>query len=141
MTVTSISGPARAATRRQARFCATKVIIPDGLQAGVWYELCQGRRRDDNRPGMVLLDLGDRRHLVAEALLEIREVPADAPRARLPRPRRIRRRSPWSLAALRQRLPRIEEPRALVAMAAGVLVPLGMAAGFALSRVVGEARG
>ncbi|HEU4698962.1 MAG TPA: hypothetical protein VFS40_07275 [Gemmatimonadales bacterium] len=141
MTITAAAAPAAvaapAATRRQARFCAAKVIICDGLQPEVWYEICQGRRRDDNRPGMVLLDLGDRRLLVAEALLEIREVPADAPRARLPRPRRVPgiRGARWGLATLRRRLPRTPESRALVALTASVLVPLGMAAGFALGRV------
>jgi hypothetical protein len=130
--------------RRQARFCATKVIPPEGFHTDVWYEVCQGRRREDNRPGIVLLDVGDRRIAVAEMLLEVREVPAEAPRAALPSPQRRegdrapRRRTrvvPARPTSIGVRL--AARPGMLVAMAAGALVPLGMAAGFALSRFLG----
>lgn len=58
--------------RRQARFSAEKVIVPADLDAGRWYDVCHGRRTTDQRPGMVLLDLGDRRVLMPEACLEFR---------------------------------------------------------------------
>jgi hypothetical protein len=131
--------------RRQARFCATKVIPPVGLHTDVWYEVCRGRRREDNRAGIILLDLGERRVAVAETLLEIREVPAEAPRAPLPSPRRQegKSRAPRRRTRVVQPQPTsialrlATRPGMLIAMAAGTLVPLGMAAGFALGRFLG----
>jgi hypothetical protein len=70
----SVSTPAR----RQARMLTHKVIAPDGIDADRWYPICYGRRRDDQRPGMVLLDLGTQRMLLPESCLEFRD--PDAPR-------------------------------------------------------------
>ncbi len=58
--------------KRQARFVPGRVIVPEDLEPGRWYDVCQGRRRDDNRPGVVVLDLGTRRVAVPEACLEFR---------------------------------------------------------------------
>lgn len=118
--------------RRQARFCPEKSIPPDGIQPEIWYEVCQGRRRDDHRPGMVLLDLGDRRMLVPEACIELREAPAEAARHPLPLPRR----RPEISAAMRVAAA-LPERRRLVAVAASLL-PLGLAAAYATSRIGGR---
>ncbi len=58
--------------RRQARFLSDRVILPEGMEHGRWYDVRAGRRRDDNRPGMVLLDLGVRRLHVPAPCLEFR---------------------------------------------------------------------
>jgi hypothetical protein len=89
--------------RRQARFLAEVVILPKGVEPGRWYDVSQGRRHDDNRPGTVQLELGGRRINVLESCVEFRD-----------RPARVLRRL-----------------RAPVAIAAS-LVPLGLAA-FVLS--------
>jgi hypothetical protein len=64
--------------RRQARFLSDQVILPEGLEPGRWYDVLRGRRHDDERPGMVLLDLGTRRVHVPVSCLEFR-VPQPAP--------------------------------------------------------------
>src|SRR4051794_18299688 len=58
--------------RRQARFLSDQVILPGALEPGRWYDVQHGRRHDDNRPGMVLLDLGTRRLHVPVSCLEFR---------------------------------------------------------------------
>lgn len=58
--------------RRQARFVAHRVIPPDGCEPNRWYHVCSGRRREDNRPGMVVLDLGTERVTVPQICVEIR---------------------------------------------------------------------
>ena len=58
--------------RRQARFLSDQVILPEGLEPGRWYDVQRGRRHDDDRPGMVLLDLGARRLHVPVSCLEFR---------------------------------------------------------------------
>jgi hypothetical protein len=90
-------------SRRQARFVAHRVIPPDGCEANRWYSVCQGRRREDNLPGMVVLDLGTHRVTVPEICVEVRE---DAPAPALPPPapdRPARRR--WPRVALAVGLP------------------------------------
>jgi hypothetical protein len=62
--------------RRQARFVAHRVIPPDGCELNRWYDICEGRRREDNRPGTVVLDLRTHRVPVPETCVEIR---AEAP--------------------------------------------------------------
>lgn len=116
---------AAAPTRRQARFCAERAIPPSGIRTDHWYEVCRGRRRDDNREGMVLLDLGDSRMLVPVDCLVFREVPLDAPVGPLPPPRRRAE----DRAEVERRL-----RRALVAVAASV-VPAALVAGWALNRI------
>jgi hypothetical protein len=64
---------AQTPARRQARMLTHKVIAPDGIDADRWYPICYGRRRDDQRPGMVLLDLGSQRMLLPENCLEFRD--------------------------------------------------------------------
>jgi hypothetical protein len=59
--------------RRQARFVAHRVIPPEGCEANRWYNVCSGRRREDNRPGVVVLDLGTHRVTVPEIYVELRE--------------------------------------------------------------------
>lgn len=58
--------------RRQAKFLSGQVILPEGLEPGRWYDVLRGRRHDDERPGMVLLDLGTRRVHVPVSCLEFR---------------------------------------------------------------------
>ena len=91
-------------SRRQARFVAHRVIPPDGCEANRWYAVCQGRRREDNLPGMVVLDLGTHRVTVPEICVEVRE---DAPAPVAPPPvtpdRPPRRR--WPRVALALSLP------------------------------------
>jgi hypothetical protein len=82
--------------RRQARFVAHRVIPPDGCEPNRWYDVCEGRRREDNRPGTVVLDLRTRRVPVPETCVEIR---ADAP-VEAPAPRRR-----WARIALAVSLP------------------------------------
>lgn len=66
--------------RRQARILSDQVILPEGLEPGRWYDVQRGRRHDDDRPGMVLLDLGTRRLHVPVACLEFRvQRPASVP--------------------------------------------------------------
>lgn len=90
-------------SRRQARFVAHRVIPPDGCEANHWYSVCQGRRREDNLPGMVVLDLGTHRVTVPEICVEVREdAPAPvAPPATPDRPQRRR----WPRVALALSLP------------------------------------
>ena len=73
-----------ASPRRQARFVAHRVIPPDGCEPNRWYHVCSGRRREDNRPGMVVLDLGTHRVPVPEICVELRDEAA----AESPAPRR-----------------------------------------------------
>jgi len=76
--------------RRQARFVAHRVIPPDGCEPNRWYDVCEGRRREDNRPGTVVLDLRTHRVPVPETCVEIRAgAPVEAPAARRRWPRRI----------------------------------------------------
>lgn len=78
------------ALRRQARFVAHRVIPPDGCEPNRWYNVCEGRRREDNRPGTVVLDLGTRRVPVPETCVEIRAgEPVEAPAGRSRRARRL----------------------------------------------------
>jgi len=74
------------APRRQARFVAHRVIPPDGCEPNRWYDVCEGRRREDNRPGTLVLDVGTHRVPVPETCVELR---AGAPAARRRWPRRI----------------------------------------------------
>ena len=71
----------RAPSRRQARFLRDQVIVPTGVSTSAWYDICSGRRRDDRRAGMVLLNLGTQRMLVPDSCLEFRDAPAHAARA------------------------------------------------------------
>jgi hypothetical protein len=73
--VPSTSSIAPAGSRRQARFAAGRTILPQDVAEGRWYDVCAGRRRGDDRPGMVMLDLGTRREHVPVACLEFRTVP------------------------------------------------------------------
>ena len=93
-------------SRRQARFVAHRVSPPDGCEATRWYAVCQGRRREDNLPGMVVLDLGTHRVTVPEICVEVREdAVAPAPVAPLPlTPDRPSRRR-WPRVALALSLP------------------------------------
>lgn len=79
-----------APARRQARFAAA-AILPHDVTPATWYDVCEGRRRDDDRPGMVLLDLGERRAHFPVSCLEFRqvtpEVPGDAIATGAARPR------------------------------------------------------
>ncbi len=85
MTQSTLSMP-----RRQARFVAHRVIPPDGCEPNRWYDVCEGRRREDNRPGTVVLDLRTHRVPVPEACVEIRAgAPAEAPPARKRWARRV----------------------------------------------------
>jgi hypothetical protein len=59
------------APRRHARFVAHRVIPPDGCEPNRWYTVCEGRRREDNRPGMVVLDVGTHRVSVPEICVEV----------------------------------------------------------------------
>jgi hypothetical protein len=65
--------------RRQARFLHDQVVVPTGVRTDAWYDVCTGRRRDDRRTGMVLLNLGDTRMLVPNNCLEFRARPARRP--------------------------------------------------------------
>jgi hypothetical protein len=72
VTQTTLTAP-----RRHARFVAHRVIPPDGCEPNRWYTVCEGRRREDNRPGMVVLDVGTHRVSVPEICVEVRAgVPA-----------------------------------------------------------------
>jgi hypothetical protein len=62
--------------RRQARFLHDQVIVPTGVRTDAWYDVCTGRRRDDRRSGMVLINLGGSRMLVPDTCLEFRSRPA-----------------------------------------------------------------
>jgi len=62
--------------RRQARFLQDQVIVPTGVRTDAWYDVCAGRRRDDRRSGMVLLNLGRDRMLVPDSCVEFRPPPA-----------------------------------------------------------------
>lgn len=68
----TVTQPTHAAPRRQARFVAHRVIPPDGCEPNRWYDICEGRRREDNRPGTVVLDVGTHRVPVPETCVEIR---------------------------------------------------------------------
>ena len=65
-----------ARSRRQARFLPDQVIVPTGVSTSAWYDICAGRRRDDRRAGMVLLNLGSQRMLVPDNCLEFRSAPS-----------------------------------------------------------------
>ena len=98
------------------------MIVPSGLCSHTWYDIASGRRRDDERPGMVLLDLGDRRVHVPARCLEFRDavgVPAATPSRRLQFPHFARR------------LAMATSPRAAVAAS---LVPVGLLALIAIRR-------
>ena len=75
--------------RRQARFAAGRTILPHNAIEGTWYDVRAGRRTGDDKPGMVMLDLGGRRQHVPVACLEFREAPSATPEpsSRLPLPR------------------------------------------------------
>ncbi len=61
--------------RSQARILPDRLILPSGVSTDGWHDVCPGRRRDDDRDGMVLLDFGDRRlHLPLHGL-EFRDSP------------------------------------------------------------------
>ena len=92
--------------------------MPSGLCARTWYNLATGRRRDDERPGMILLEVnGGRVHIPARCL-EFRDAPVAVRTRRSPFPDLARR-----LVA--------SSPRAAVAAS---LVPVGLLAIFAISR-------
>ena len=61
--------------RRQARFLSGRVIVPTGVHEDTWYDVCIGRRHDDRRTGMVLIDVGMRRLHAPSTCLEFRDVP------------------------------------------------------------------
>ncbi len=61
------------AARRQARIQSQAVILPRGIDAGQWYDVVPGRRHNDERPGMVLLNLGGSMLHFPERCLEYRE--------------------------------------------------------------------
>ena len=90
------------ATRRQARFAAGRAILPQHAAEDTWYDVCPGRRRNDDQPGMVMLDFGSRREHVPAACLEFRTAPAGGVR-RLVRPARLARHR--ALAAALSLLP------------------------------------
>jgi hypothetical protein len=91
-----------------------QVLLPEGLEPGRWYDVQRGRRHDDNRPGMVLLDLGTRRLHVPASCLEFREQrPA-------PIPGPVRR---WT-------------PKVVLAAS---LVPLGFVAAVAVGAIAADA--
>ena len=71
--------PTTARSRRQARFLPDQVIVPTGVSTSAWYDICAGRRRDDRRAGMVLLNLGSQRMLVPDNCLEFRTAPIGVP--------------------------------------------------------------
>ena len=104
---------------RQARFAAGRAILPPYAAEGTWYDVRPGRRQGDNRPGMVMLDLGERRAHVPAECLEFRTAPpapvGPVPIARYLRPVRLAR------------------SRALVAALS--LVPLGAAMIIAANRL------
>ena len=92
MTQTTLPAP-----RRQARFVAHRVIPPDGCAPNQWYAVCEGRRREDNRPGTVVLDVGTHRVSVPEICVEVRageQAPASTPAA--PSPPAPGRRRRWA---------------------------------------------
>jgi hypothetical protein len=77
-----------AAPRRQARFVTGRAILPQHATEGAWYDVCAGRRRSDDQPGMVMLDFGGRREHVPAGCLEFRARSAPGRAARpLQRPR------------------------------------------------------
>lgn len=103
---------------RQARVLASQVIVPGEVDPTRWYDVRQGRRREDSRPGMVLLDLGARLLPFPAACLEFRganEETVPSVPARIVSPIRLTR-------------------RATIAIAASIL-PLGVAAIYAASRM------
>jgi hypothetical protein len=107
---------AAAALHRQARFAAGRAILPQHAVEGTWYDVCPGRRRGDDQPGMVMLDFGGRREHVPAACLEFRIAPpADVRRNRRPGAVRVARH------------------RALVAALS--LLPVGAAVAVAASRL------
>ena len=111
MTQTTLTAP-----RRHARFVAHRVIPPDGCEPNRWYSVCEGRRREDNRPGMVVLDVGTHRVSVPETCVEVRAgVPAETamtPAAATP-PAPVRRRRWAKRVALA-----VTVPLGLIAVAA-----------------------
>lgn len=131
------------AVRRQARVLTDQVILPDGIESGVWYDVCPGRRRDDNRPGVVLLDLGTSRMLMPESCLEFRQVAtghttgqsgskADSQAVTRVRSKTVAMRASQAVAVLHGRMP-ANLRRNVVGLAAS-LVPLGLAAIYTLHR-------
>lgn len=111
--------PSRAATapHRQARFAAGRAILPQHAAEGTWYDVCPGRRRGDDQPGMVMLDFGGRREHVPAACLEFRVAP--------PAEARRNRRGAGAVQVARH--------RALVAALS--LLPVGAAVAIAASRL------
>jgi len=103
------------APRRQARFVAHRVIPPDGCEPNRWYTVCEGRRREDNRPGMVVLDVGTHRVPVPEICVEVRageQAPAPTPAPASPPAPARRRRWPRRVALA------VTVPLGLIAVAA-----------------------
>ncbi|HEX5387089.1 MAG TPA: hypothetical protein VFW66_10340 [Gemmatimonadales bacterium] len=105
--------------RRQARFLPDRVILSESVEHNRWYPIAQGRRHDDNRPGMVLLDLGVRRLNVPEVCLEFRDGRAGADMAAdAPGPQRRARHWTRKLALTASIVPL----GLVAALAAGLLV-------------------
>jgi hypothetical protein len=119
-----MSAPSTVA-RRQARIQSHAVILPRGIDAGRWYDIVPGRRHNDRRPGMVLLDLGSSMLHFPERCLEYRDTAASCAAADGAAPRKRRRRRLWTLSS-RQ-----------LAIAAS-LVPVGVAAVFAGRTLLGD---
>lgn len=125
-TSTRVSRARRREITRQARFVASKVILSTDVDTSTWYDVCAGRRRSDDRPGMVLLDLGSRREHFPASCLEFRAPPA-------PEATPLR-----AAAAVASRLPRLHG-RALAAVVS--LIPIGAAALVAAYRIGAGSRG
>lgn len=106
-TTTRPSAGTASPVRRQARFAAGRAILPRNAIEGTWYNVCAGRRTGDDKPGMVMLDLGGSRQHVPVACLEFRDVPRAAPEP-----------------ASRHAFPRLRRRAATVALS---LLPLGAA--------------
>jgi hypothetical protein len=119
-----MSAPSTVA-RRQARIQSHAVILPRGIDAGRWYDIVPGRRHNDQRPGMVLLDLGSSMLHFPERCLEYRDAEAHGASADGAAPRKRRRRGMWALSSRH------------LAIAAS-LVPVGVAAVFAGRTLLGD---
>jgi hypothetical protein len=75
------SMPAPGTPRRQARVLHQAVILPRGIDPHHWYDVVEGRRRDDTRPGMILLRIGGEMMHMPQSCLEFRSQQAVGARA------------------------------------------------------------